>query len=319
MDEDENENVIVQCPTDTTSRTENSRTNLGKYVVILPVRDEEKYIRLTLESMVRQTVLPRELVVVDDGSSDGTTAIVGEFARIYSWLRLFRRPDRGKRALGAGVVQAFSFGLENLATSDYEFIVKLDADLSFESDYFERLFDKFVENPALGIASGQTYVWRNGTLVVERINKGHTRGPCKAYRRPCFEQIGGLVPIVGWDMVDELYAQYYEWETASYPELILTHHRPMGTSQGGILQGKIREGTGRYVTGSHPLFVLAKGIYRMADRPYVISGLWIVYGYFSAWLGRHPRIDNPKIRRFRRKKELVMLSPRNIWRRLRGE
>lgn len=286
------------------------------YVVILPVRDEEKFIRLTLESMVRQTVLPRELVIVDDGSSDGTPGIVRKFVQVYPWIRLVRRADRGTRALGAGVVEAFKFGQENLSVSDFEFIVKLDGDLSFDADYFERLLAEFEENPKLGIASGATFILRNGKLVLEPINKGHTRGPCKLYRRSCFEQIGGLVPIIGWDMVDDLYAQYHGWETRNYPELVLTHHRPMGTSQAGIWQGKIRHGRGRYVTGSHPLFVLASGIYRMTDRPYVVNGLGVICGYLGAWLKRHPRIDDPKIRKFRRKKELEMLSPHNIWRKL---
>jgi glycosyltransferase involved in cell wall biosynthesis len=288
------------------------------YVVILPVRDEEKFVRLTLESMACQTVLPRELLVVDDGSRDGTVAIVTEFTTAYPWIRLVQRPDRGKRALGAGVVESFKFGQENLSVSDFEFIVKLDGDLSFEADYFERLFIEFARNPKIGIASGQTYIVRDGALVLERINKGHTRGPCKVYRRSCFDQIGGLVSTIGWDMVDDLYAQYHGWETQSYPELVLTHHRPMGTSQGSIWQGKVRHGRGRYVTGSHPLFVLASGIYRMADRPFVICGVGIIYGYFSAWIGGHPQIDNPDIKRFRRRKELEMLSPLNAWRKLRG-
>lgn len=286
------------------------------YVVIIPTRDEEKFIRLTLESLVSQQIPPREVVVVDDGSSDATPDIVREFTQRYPWIRLVQREDRGARALGAGVVEAFNFGKEHLTVPDYDFIVKLDGDISFDTDYFKRILEKFQQNPKLGIASGQTYIERNNKLVRERINKDHTRGPCKLYRRSCFEEIGGLVSIIGWDMVDDLYAQYHGWETENYPELILNHHRPMGTSQGGIWQGKVRTGLGRYVTGSHPLFILANGIYRMADRPYIVCGLGIIYGYLSGCFTRHPQIPNPDIRKFRRRKELEMLHPINIWKRI---
>jgi len=285
-----------------------------KYVLISPVRDEEEYIKMTLDSVANQTVLPVEWILVDDGSSDRTPEIIDEFARTHPWIRLKLRADRGKRAIGAGVIEAFNFGLKHLSVSDYEFLVKLDGDLSFGPTYFEDLFRKFSDNRDLGIASGKTYIERRGNLVVERMADQHVRGASKVYRRACFEQIDGLKPIIGWDMVDELYAQYKGWETRSFAELVLVHHRPMGTSTGSALRGKLRWGRGRYVTGSHPVFILASGTYRMTEHPYVLGGLALMYGYFTAWLNRHPRITESEIREFQKRRELKRLSPGNLWR-----
>jgi len=283
-----------------------------RYVIISPVRNEETYIEKTLQSVISQTVLPVEWIIVDDGSSDLTCDIVNQFADGRDWIRLIHREDRGTRALGAGVVEAFNYGLEQLSVSGYEFLVKLDGDLSFGPTYFEELFRKFSDNRDLGIASGKTYVERKGSLVVERMADHHVRGASKVYRRSCFEQIGGLRPIIGWDMVDELYAQFHGWETRSFADLVLIHHRPMGTSTGNALKGKIRWGRGRYVTGSHPLFILASGAYRMAEPPYVLGGLALIYGYVSAWLSRHQRLPEANIREFQKRKELRRLLPHNL-------
>jgi glycosyltransferase involved in cell wall biosynthesis len=283
-----------------------------RYVVISPVRNEEKFVRMTMESVANQTVRPAEWIIVDDGSSDNTAAIVSEFAETHPWIKLMRKPDRGERALGAGVVETFKFGFDRISVTDYEYIVKLDADLSFGPRYFEGVFERFAQNPALGISSGKTYIREGEGLILERMADTHVRGASKVYRRPCFEQIGGLVSIIGWDSVDELYAQYHGWETRSYSELVLEHHRPMGTSHGSALRGKVRWGKGRYVTGSHPLFILASGIYRMSEKPYILGGLALIYGYASAWFSGHERIPEPEVRRFQRRRELRRLLPSSV-------
>ena len=65
-----------------------------KYVLVTPVRNEERFIEKTLASVCAQTLLPERWVIVDDGSNDRTPDIVKKYAREYPWIELVRRPQR---------------------------------------------------------------------------------------------------------------------------------------------------------------------------------------------------------------------------------
>ncbi len=280
-----------------------SDVNSG-YVVITPARDEERFIEYTLRSMIAQTLWPEEWIIVDDGSTDGTAAIVREHAERYPWLRLTRRPDRGERKIGGGVVEAFNHGLRNVRSEAYGFISKLDADLSLPSNYFECLLQRFKENHRLGIASGCTFVRRGKKLVWERNSERSSRGMMKVYRRGCFEEMGGLVAELGWDVIDDYKAQALGWETRSYRDLVVIHHRPMGSSGKGILEGRKRFGEVHYLLSSHPVYAFGSGLYRMLERPYVVGGLAVWYGYVRSFLSRKKRIAEGELKQFIREKQL---------------
>ena len=61
------------------------------YALITPARNEETFIERTLRSVVEQTRLPGRWIVVSDGSTDGTDAIVERYARLHAWIELYRR------------------------------------------------------------------------------------------------------------------------------------------------------------------------------------------------------------------------------------
>lgn len=260
-----------------------------RYVIITAARDEEAFIRFTLDSVVHQTILPLEWVIVDDGSTDKTAEIISERSSCCPWIRLLQLPNRGQRRLGAGVVQSFNHGLAAVQHRDYDFISKLDADQSLPPHYFQFLLEQFDGNPCLGVASGSTYLQTGGRLVWERNYERRSRGSMKVYRRKCFEAIGGLVPQLGWDVIDDYKAQAKGWETRSFKELVVIHHRPMGTSGGGLIAGKIRFGEVQYLLNYHPVFALGSGAYRMMERPYLVAGLAIWYGYLRPFFQKKGR------------------------------
>lgn len=279
------------------------------YVIISPARDEEDHIERTIKCVISQTIQPLEWIIVDDGSSDRTADIVQSYTVQCPWIRLVRLPDRGKRQRGAGVVSAFYEGYGRLEHQDYDFIVKLDVDLSFDAVYFEELFRRFAESPSLGIAGGALYIFRSGRWLLDKAPSDNVLGPTKVYRRACFEQIGGLVRSLGWDAIDELKAQLLGWQTRTFRDLVVLHHRPIGKRSGAI-NGGLEHGKGAYFMGSHPLFVLARGVYRMGrDRPLIIAGLGILLGYFGSWIRKEPRIDDSELIAFLRRKQLRRLFP----------
>jgi biofilm PGA synthesis N-glycosyltransferase PgaC len=286
---------------------------LNRYVVITPVRDEEEFLPRAIESMVRQTVLPREWILVNDGSHDRTRKIIDEAARLYSWIRGVHRTDRGYRKWGGGIIEAFYAGFNSLTCHDWEFMCKLDGDLSFTSGYFEGAITRFQSNPTLGIAGGMLFHYKDGRKVLERHPMFHVRGGVKIYRRQCWEAIGGLWVGPGSDTVDEVKANMLGWTTTSFPDLTLQHHRPTGASW-GRWGGLVKDGRIDYVYGSHPAFLLAKSLVRLLRRPYVLGSLALVYGYITAWLRGTPQVDDARVIAYLRQQQLARLTGRpTIW------
>lgn len=281
-----------------------------QYVVISPVRNEEDYIQLTLDSVISQTIKPIKWIIVDDGSQDKTAQIAQRYLNKFSWIYLLTLSNRGFRQRGEGVINAFNAGFA-LVNFKFDFIAKLDGDVSFQHDYFERLFDYFKSNPALGIAGGGIYIKEKNSWVLERVPSDHVRGATKVYRRKCFEDIKGLQPVGGWDSIDEIKAQMKGWETRSFEDLIVFHHRPLGQAD-GKLSTMVKSGVSSYVRGYHPLAMLFRGAVRaIKDRPILLSGLAMWWGYLKSWLINSPQFDDPELVAYYRKKTLRRLA---FWR-----
>lgn len=271
----------------------------NRIVLISPVRDEEDFIEGVIKSMICQTVVPVEWVIVDDGSTDRTSDIIKKAAQEHDWIHLEQKPDRGDRAVGPGVVEAFYYGHERIKTKDYDFIGKMDADIEFGEKYFETLLTFFAKDPYLGAASGKPFLEEEGQLIEERTNDEMVAGQINFYRRQCFEDMGGFVREVHWDGIAFHRCRMEGWRTMSirHPDLNFIHKRLMGSSHKNILYGRMRWGKGQYFMGTHPLYIFAIGVYRLLERPFVVGGLFIVIGYFKSMLESMPRYDNLEFRK----------------------
>jgi poly-beta-1,6-N-acetyl-D-glucosamine synthase len=284
------------------------------YVIITPVRDEEQYIEMTLNSVRQQAVLPVEWVIVNDGSSDGTGRIIDRYASQYPWITAVHRVNRGFRKSGGGVVEAFYDGYRALRSKEWDFVVKLDGDLSFAPDYFERCLEHFRADPTLGIAGGEICHNLNGELKPEASPKFHVRGATKIYRKECWDAIDGLWPAPGWDTIDEVKANMMGWKTYTLTDLHLLHHRFTGSEE-GLFRDRVKHGVACYVSGYHPLYVLASCVYRFAQKPYVIGSAGILYGFLKAHLTRPARLDERSYLAYIRGQQLRRLcGMQTIWR-----
>lgn len=284
-----------------------------QYVIITPVRDEEQHLERTIESVLSQTVPPTEWVIVDDGSSDGTGAIADRYAAQVPCIRAVHRPNRGFRKAGGGVMEAFYEGYNSLEAQNWDFIVKLDGDLTFAQDYFERCFAHFRDDLNLGIGGGDIYHELGGQLRLEANPAFHVRGATKIYRRACWKAIGGLCVATGWDTIDEVKANMLGWRTHSFPELRLIHHRFTGSAE-GLLRDRVKLGVACYTSGYHPLFLLAKCVSRLAQKPYVAGSVAIAYGFLKGYLTHAPRVGDARLVRYLRGQQLRRLRGlETIW------
>lgn len=275
------------------------------YAVITPCKDEAEHARVTLDSVTSQTLPPTEWVIVDDGSTDDTGSILQEYVDRFDYIRVVRVQRDSARRVGPAVIEAFNAGYRTLDPRSFEFLCKLDLDLKLPPRYFETLIERMERNPQLGSCSGKVYYEdpRSGKLVSEKVSDEMAVGAAKFYRSSCFQQIGGFVSQVMWDGIDAHRCRMLGWQTESVddPELQFIHLRPMGSSQTSIWAGRKRHGFGQYFMGTHPIYMLVSGLYRMTRPPLIVGGLGMLWGYASSFLRRVPRYPDLAFRRFLRR------------------
>ena len=233
------------------------------YNIIIPTYNEEKFISLTLQSIVEQTVLPSKVVVVNDGSTDKTVEIVNSFVEKYSFISVVNKSSDAIHLPGSKVIQAFQKGLETL-DDNYDIIVKIDADLIFPSNYFETIIKHFQSDERIGMVGGFCYIEKNGEWILENLtDKDHIRGALKAYKKEAFKEIGGLKPEMGWDTVDELLCKFYNWKVVTDESLHVKHLKPTGASYNKA--ARYKQGEAFYSLG-YGFFITAIASLKLAMR-----------------------------------------------------
>jgi len=283
--------------------------NRLQYVLVTPARNEEAFIRLTIESVIAQTIRPLKWVIVSDGSTDRTDDIVSEYLNKHAWIELVRKPERDNRNF-AGKVGCFNAGYERLQGVSYDIVGSLDADISFDEQYFSFLLDKFAQDPKLGLAG--TPFEEDGTKYNYKFSStDHVSGACQLFRRECFEQIGGYTPLKGGgiDVVAVMSARLKGWRTQTFPEKTCHHHRPMGLGNSSSKAGaNFKLGRRAYSLGWHPAWQIFRSIYQAGRKPYVIGGASLLAGYFWAMATGVECVVSPELVAFQRKDQMRRLK-----------
>jgi poly-beta-1,6-N-acetyl-D-glucosamine synthase len=276
-----------------------------KHVIVMPAHNEAAYIHRTLQSLVDQTERPDRVIVVDDGSTDATPDIVRGFMAQHDWITIVPGSTGGGRRYR--VVEVFNHGYARVRADNFTYISKIDADLVFPSDYFERLFSVMDSDRSIGAAGGILYeVTASGRQVRLRMPDNHVPGPIKTIRKDVFDGMGGFVPMLGWDIIDLVKIRSLGYRTVCLQHLSVLHLRQTAAAT-GILRGNVRMGHGAYVIGTHPLFALGRSLYRMFEPPYVLAGLALGYGYFRSWFKRAEQMSDTGLIRALREEQLYRL------------
>jgi poly-beta-1,6-N-acetyl-D-glucosamine synthase len=278
------------------------------YVLITPARNEAAFLELTIKSVISQSVLPLKWVIVDDGSTDDTAKIVNRYAADNSWIELVRMPERPERSF-SGKVLAFNAGLQRVKDLPYDLVGSLDADLSFSEDYFEYLLAKFEANSRLGVG-GTPFTEGNATYDYRFTSIEHVSGACQLFRRECFEAIGGYTPIKGGgiDLVAVVTARMRGWQTRTFTERVLSHHRNMGSASHTGLDRSYKWGQKDYRLGGHPLWQVFRSVYQMSKKPYLVGGSLFLAGYFFAFFSGRPRDVSREFTAFRGQEQMQRLK-----------
>jgi len=276
------------------------------YIVATPAFNEENHIETTIDSMISQIGQPKVWIIVDDGSSDSTWEIISSAAESHSWIRAYRCPrdtNQGNDGLlvaseAAAFLDGLRMALETCPKPD--FIVKLDADLKFGPDYFRILFNEFNANSTLGIAGGVVYEYKGSELVREKVSNAHVRGATKVYRYACYEDIGGVRPVFGWDVIDEILARASGWHVKSFDHAHLIHLRKTA-SRNGRFAGWARNGYMAYYIGMSPLRMFLRAFFRLITTGDITQSCGLAYGYFRNFFRRAQQLPDPSLRKLVRK------------------
>ncbi|MBN2323604.1 MAG: glycosyltransferase family 2 protein [Spirochaetes bacterium] len=277
------------------------------YVLITPAHNEEATIEKTIQSVIKQTVLPLRWIIVSDGSTDRTDDIVQKYSKTYEWIRLIRLPERKERNFAAKV-EAFNAGYNLLREIEYDIIGNLDADITFEKDYFEFLLEKFEQDSLLGV-TGTPFVEDGSHYDYNFTNIEHVSGACQLFWRECFESIGGYFPLKegGIDWIAVTTARMNGWHTRTFTEKVCYHHRKVGTGNASSIGAWIKRGRKDYLLGGHPVWQLFRIFYQMKNKPYVLSGLFLFLGYALAVIRRKERPVSQELMSFYRKEQMNRL------------
>jgi biofilm PGA synthesis N-glycosyltransferase PgaC len=296
---------MLSQPIQTSSPRGNDACRLPAYVLITPARNEAAFIEQTIQSVVGQTLRPVKWVIVSDGSTDGTDEIVNRYAAQHDWIELVRMPERTERHF-AGKVGAFNAGRDRVAGLSYDIIGNLDADITFESDYFSFLMARFAENSRLGVAGTP---FRDESLQYDYrfVSTEHVSGCCQMFRKACFEEIGGYkaVKTGGIDLVAVIGARMKGWQTRSFLEKTCIHHRSLGSANiKSVGIGAFADGRKDYSFGCDPFWQIGRCLYRTVTRkPFILAGGLCLAGFFWAMVTRTEIVVSNDLVKFRRAEE----------------
>jgi len=286
------------------------------YALLTAARNEEAYIERTIRSVISQTLVPERWVIASDRSSDRTEEIVSEYARHHDFIKLLRVEGDDRRNFRSKI-NALQSAYARLKGLRYSFLGILDADVTFEADYFRKVLLAFGQDPKLGIAGGVIVDVQNGRSIKRVTSRDHVPGAIQLFRRECYEAIGGYIRVkVGIeDAVAAVMARRAGWKVESFPEMKVLHHRRTGTAGHSIFHARFLKGEEDYLLGYHPVFELAKYLYRVIEPPYLVGSLLCISGYFWSVLRGEERPVSEDFVRYLRNEQInklwsrVRLSP----------
>jgi glycosyltransferase involved in cell wall biosynthesis len=268
-----------------------------RYAVVTPARNEEQNLRRLGEALAAQSLAPAEWVVVDDGSTDSTPEILAALAGAHAWVRPLVRPEADRSDLladgrrKARDLDGFLYGARSLS-GPADVVVKVDADVDFDTGFFEALIGRFAADETLGIASGTCYEQEDGAWVRRTKIEGSVWGATRAYRAECLEDVMAMEPCMGWDGLDEIRAQLRGMRTQTFVDLAFRHHRPEGGRELSSLHQGEALGRASWYMGYRPSYMALRTLYKARREPAALAMLW---GYAAAAARRAPRCPDERL------------------------
>jgi biofilm PGA synthesis N-glycosyltransferase PgaC len=281
---------------------------IREYCVVTPARDEAANLPRLAASLAAQSVRPRGWTIVDNGSTDGTLKVAQSLAAEHRWIDVRSLPGSTVAERGAPIVRALHAAIAGLELSPPEVLVNVDADISMEPDYFERLLARFDDDEKLGIASGSAYELQDGVWGQRFVTGSTVWGASRAYRWECLQELLPLEERVAWDGVDEFKANARGWRTVAFEDIPFRHHRREGERDGTAWRARANQGAAAYYLGYRSWYLVLRALWNARREP---AALGMVWGFAASAARRAERSPDTAARAYLRRQQ----SPRNLRRR----
>lgn len=257
--------------------------NQNKYILITSARNEEKYIENTICSVINQTLLPLCWIIISDCSEDRTDEIIKNYTFKYPFIKFLRNdiyvPDM---LVSQRKVANINSAFETVGHLTYDYLGILDGDVTFSENYYATLVKKFIDDPLLGLTGGFIYNDINGKLNSMFTNPDNVGGPIQFFRKECYFQIGGYLPIVNEDSIAIIKARMHNWKVKSFPNIIVKHHKPAGLPGRNIIKAKIHVGRMEHIIGDHWLYQFIRCIRYFNEKPFILNSILKLFGYWRS-------------------------------------
>jgi glycosyltransferase involved in cell wall biosynthesis len=266
------------------------------HIVITPVFNEERHLAVFLDSIIHQTLPPDALLLVDDNSTDSSAYIIKKYCQNHDFISYIYHSSAPEKVQGSKVINAFNYGIQHTNFENVEYISKIDADIDLPKEYFENVLKVFYMNPQIGIAGGRIMEFQKGKWAKIAHPALLTRGALKTYRKSCFFDIGGLIPVLGWDGLDTMKALYKGWQTTTVDSNV--RHLRAASQDYCPVKMHYEIGIAHYKIGRSLLLALARAAISTKYKPLLILGISYFTGYFISFIKREKKIINPDLARF---------------------
>lgn len=279
------------------------------YIIITPAHNEEAFIEKTIRSVIQQRTPPLKWIIVNDASIDRTAEIIAQYASQYAFIDVVNIERRAGRDFG-NKVRAFNVGLTRTRGLEYEFLGNLDADISLEPDYYESILREFTKDLRLGVAGGMVHSSFESEFVSQEVSLDSVAGAVQLFRRECFEQTGGYIPLPqgGIDAAIEIKARMKGWMTRTFPENRVLEHRRTGSATARPLAARLKEGRRFHSLGYGFLFFAARCFYRLMEPPRVLGSGAALIGYLRSAIKGQPVALPSDVVRFLRDEQWAKLK-----------
>jgi poly-beta-1,6-N-acetyl-D-glucosamine synthase len=281
------------------------------FVIVTPAKNEEKYIERTILSVIKQSILPDEWIIVDDGSSDSTYEICSVYASKHNWIKPIQKPNvNGERGYGQKILDVFYFGYSKITVNQYDFFTLLDADIQLPSNYFEEVIKCLSRYPEIGLCGGKLFNLIEGDLYYEPTHPEHIRGAFKTYRRKCFEDIGGFKNVWNWDGLDDMEVMYHGWKIKTL-DVEIIHLKPTGSNY-NLKIDRYNTGYEMYLTRYGLDWILMKFVQYIPKSPFFVGSLYFIKGYLVGFLSKRAKVVDSKLGKFIRKTKRRQLFTKKL-------
>lgn len=266
-----------------------------RYAVVTPARNEAENIERLAAALAAQSHPPATWIVVDDGSTDATPALVGTFGVAHPWVRLVQREERegdleqGRRE--GRELEAFRQGWRMVAGT-VDVVIKIDADIDFDAGYCAALVGHFADDRTLAIASGTCLEREDGSWVRRTKADGTVWGATRAYRDDCLPDVESLELRMGWDGLDEVRVRLRGLRTQTFIDLPFRHHRVEGGRERSALHQGAALGRASWYMGYRPSYLVLRAVFRARRQPTALAMVW---GYAAAAVGRDGRCPDREV------------------------